>query len=430
MSAPYRSAASNRRLASGLGALRALVRLVCGFLSVKLTAVYLGPSGLALIAQLNNFLSLCQGVVSNGLDTASGRLTAEYREDEQRRRRLLGTLGKVGLGLGIPTALVVISTSPWLASWLLKDASFAWVFVVAAVSNLAVLFNGMLLGALSARGDIARVVFSHIGATILGLLIFAPTAMRWGVNGGLYAAASIYIGSLAVTLLLIYRSPLIKLRDFVGRFDRDEARRILSFYPMLIVHAVSVPLSLILVRDGVVSTLSLESAGLWQACWRLSETYLTVVMMSVTTQFMVRLGEQINFPDRLRSEMLKTLVLAVGATVGCAVGIYLLREWIVKLLFSSEFLPVADIIGVQLIGDIFKIIGHTLGFVLVATLRSGWYISIDIAVPVIFVVLARVLAVDMGVLGVTTSYVIASLIHCILSLIALRDLFFHLRPQA
>lgn len=419
-----RTAGSLRNVAFGLGALSSLVRLSCSFLSVKLTAVYLGPSGLALIAQFNNFMSLCQGVVIEGLGTASARLTAEYSTDDERRRRLLGTIGKVGLGLGIPTSLLVTLASPWLASWLLKDVSYAWVFVLGALSTLAVILNSVLLGALSARGDITRVVLSNIAATILGVACFAPASMYWGVTGGLYASAGLYLGSLSVTLLLVRRSPLISVRDLVGPFDRIEGRRIAGFYPMLIVHAIAAPLSLILIRENVASTLSLESAGLWQACWRLSDTYLMIVMSSVTTQFMVRLGESVKIPALLRAEMLKTLGLAAGATALLAAVIFMLREWIVRLLFSSAFLPVVDLIPVQLVGDLFRITAHVLGFVLVAVLRSRWYISIQILVPLAFVGIARLLATDMGVHGVTAAYAVSSLFHCIISIIALRDILF------
>jgi polysaccharide transporter, PST family len=283
--------ASMRRKAFTLGAARALVRLICGFISVKITAVYLGPSGLALIAQFNNFMTLCQSVVSTGLETAASRLTAEYGSDAARRRVLLGTVGKIGFSLGVPLALAVAVTSPWLASWLLKDARYAWVFVLAAI------LNGVLLATLSARGDIVRMAGSNMLGTVCGLLIFAPAAVKWGVTGGLFAASAVYLCSLLLTLILISSSTLVRVRDFIGRFDRAEARRIAAFYPMLVLHAVMSPLSLILIREHVASSLSLESAGLWQACWRLSETYLMVVMSSVTTQFMPRSAARRNAED-------------------------------------------------------------------------------------------------------------------------------------
>ena len=214
------------------------------------------------------------------------------------------------------------------------------------------------------------------------------------------------------------------LTDFIGRFDRGEAKRISGFYKILIFHAVMAPLSLIMIREHVTSHLSLESAGLWQACWRLSETYTMVVIMSATTQYMARLGEVANSPARLRTEVLKTLGTAVGATAALAVAIFLLREWIVRLLFSRAFLPVTELIPTQLIGDVLKMAGSILGYVLVATSRSGWYIAIEIIVPSVFILMARALGPSMGVSAVPSAYVIASLVHCSMAIVALRDVIF------
>jgi polysaccharide transporter, PST family len=324
----------------------------------------------------------------------------------------------------VPLALAVAVTSPWLASWLLKDARYAWVFVLGGVAFLAAILNGVLLATLSARGDIVRMAGSNMLGTVCGLLIFAPAAVKWGVTGGLFAASAVYLCSLLLTLILISSSTLVRVRDFIGRFDRAEARRIAAFYPMLVLHAVMSPLSLILIREHVASSLSLESAGLWQACWRLSETYLMVVMSSVTTQFMPRLGEVVNYPDRLRAEMLRTLGAAVAATAVCALAIFLFREWIIKLIFSSAFLPVADLIPMQLVGDVLKMGGVTLGYVLVATLRARWYMVIAVVNPAVFVGVARVLDVTHGVHGVTIAYAVSSLIQLVLSVVALRDLMF------
>jgi O-antigen/teichoic acid export membrane protein len=407
-----------------LGAGRAIVRLICGFISVKLTAVYLGPSGMALIAQFNNFLSLCHGIVATGLETAATRLTSEYAGDAGRRGALLHTLGKIAAVLGFVTALAVAASSPWLAAWLLNDPGYAWVFVLGSLAILASIANALLLAVLSARDGYVRSNVSIILATILGLVIFAPAAMRWGIAGGLFATSAVYLGSLAITLALLHRSGRVRLSDFIGRFERAEARRVAAFYPMLIVHAAMAPLSLILIRQHVSSVLDLHTAGLWQACWRLSETYLLVVMSMISTQFMVRLGRVVNDPPSLRTEVVRTLAIAVGGTALIASFVYLLRDWIVRILFSPEFSPVADLMPMQLVGDVAKMIGWTLGFALVATLRSRWYIAIEIIVPLVFVVVARILGERMGVSGVTTAYAISGLVQAAMAVIAIRDLLF------
>lgn len=414
-------AAISLRKTFSLGSARAAVRLACGFASMKLTAVYLGPSGLALVAQFLNFMSLCQGFVITGLETATSRLLSEYSSDALRQRTLLFTVGRIGLAIGLLTALVVAVCSRPLAQWLLHDASYAWLFVLGALGILATIANAVVLAVATTRGAIGRVAMSQMLATVAGLAIFAPSAMHWGIPGGLLASSAVFFASLLITCLIVRRGRLVQLREFIGRFDKGEARRIADFYPMLIVHAVMVPLSLILIRQHVSSVLSLESAGLWQACWRLSDTYLMVVMMSVSLSFMARLGRVVNVHEELRAEVLKTLSASIGATAMLALCIFVLREWVVRIIFSEKFLPVVDFIPMQLVGDVLRMTGWTLGFVLVATIRSRWYIVIEIVVPLVFISAAHVLASGMGVPGVTAAYVLAGAVHCMLSAIALRD---------
>jgi PST family polysaccharide transporter len=225
-------------------------------------------------------------------------------------------------------------------------------------------------------------------------------------------------------LALASRTRSLALSDFIGGFDRGEAARIGSFYRILVFHAVMAPLSLILIREHVTSHLSLESAGLWQASWRLSETYTMVVIMSATTQYMARLGEVAHSPARLRAELLKTMAMAVSATAALALTIYLLRDWIVRLLFSRAFLPVTDLLPIQLTGDVVKMVGSMLGYGLVATSRNGWYIAIEIAVPSAFILAARALTPSMGVSAVPSAYVIAGVLQSTMTIVALRHVLF------
>jgi len=84
----------------------------------------------------------------------------------------------------------------------------------------------------------------------------------------------------------------------------------------------------------------------------------------------------------------------------------------------------------QLVGDVLKMTGWTLGFVLVATVRSRWYIAIELVVPLVFIVMARVLGASMGVSGVTTAYVVAGAVQCTMAFIALRDVIFIRSPTS
>jgi len=180
------------------------------------------------------------------------------------------------------------------------------------------------------------------------------------------------------------------------------------------------PLGLILIRDMVASHLGLATAGLWQATWRVSEIYLGVVMASLSLYFLPRLGEVVGTPA-LREEIVRTFARAVGTTVAVALTIFLLRDWVVRIVFTEEFLPVRDLMPFQLLGDVLRMAAWTLGFVLVALVRSRWYIALEMLIPAIYFGGALYLVPKFGARGVTWAYCLAGATHFAISVFALRD---------
>src|SRR5471032_2107155 len=63
--------------ALGWSAAQSAVRMAVGFATIKVTAVYLGPAGLAVVGQLNNFLSMSTAATVNGVQTGLTKMTAE-----------------------------------------------------------------------------------------------------------------------------------------------------------------------------------------------------------------------------------------------------------------------------------------------------------------------------------------------------------------
>lgn len=416
--------------AFGLGGSQALVRLVCGFVSIKVSAVYLGPSGLALVAQLNTFVTLCQGLLGSGLNTAVVRLGAEVRDDGARLTRLLGTAARLTLVLAAGLALLLAVSAPWAADWLLHDGSLAWVMVLAGAAVAAVMVNGLLVSALNGVGDMGRVVGSNVIVTVLSLAIFAAACWLWGLRGGLVGSIVTYLVALPVTAWCLAGSTRLSWPQFKGAFDASEARRIAGFYPMLLAHAVLTPLATLLVRDAAATGLTLDAAGHWQAAWRLSEVYTQIITTSVSLYFMPRLGQLAGDAPRLRAEVLRTLAAAMGVTALLALVIGLLRVTVVRWVFAPSFAPVADIMPWQLAGDVLKMGAWTLGFVLVSQLRTGWYVLLEVLVPALFYGGVVVLMPRLGVQGVSVAYALASACHLVLAAVALRALLWTVPARA
>ena len=117
-----------------------------------------------------------------------------------------------------------------------------------------------------------------------------------------------------------------------------------------------------------------------------------------------------------------TTVTLVTALIATAIG--LLRQWVVPMVFSREFAGAQALMPLQLFGDVLRMAGWTLGFVLVALVRTRWYLAIEVAVPLLFVLAVNLLIPEQGVMGAVAAYVLASGVHLLMGLTGLRKLLF------
>ena len=423
--APPSSSPSTVRRAFGWGGSMATVRLACSFISIKVTAVYLGPGGLALVAQLASFLSLFQSMLGQGLVTGLVRISSEQASDAERRRDTCSTALTLGAALTLTLGLVLLLASVPIARWLLGDSSYAPLIAVSGIAVAAAVVVDLLQGSLGVSREIHLIGATSIAAALIGLALFAPAAWLWGTEGALWANLALIPLSAAITAAVVHlRSRQVRLRDFIGRFDPALARRILGFYPMLIVNGALPPLALILVRDALTATHGLDTAGLWQASWRLSEAYQALIFSSVSLYFMPSMGERAGRPAELREQMLRTLLTTTAATAAMALPIFLLRDEVVRIVLSARFTAVSDILPVQLLGDVAKAAGVILGMSLVATMRTGWFIAMTMLSCAAFVSATYLLAPGLGAVGVSWAHLATGLLQIAIGCVALRDLLF------
>ena len=72
-------------------AISTLVKMLTGLIGVKVVASVIGPAGVALVGQLNNFASIAMAVSSGGINSGIIKYVAEYKDNENRIRLLLST---------------------------------------------------------------------------------------------------------------------------------------------------------------------------------------------------------------------------------------------------------------------------------------------------------------------------------------------------
>jgi PST family polysaccharide transporter len=106
-----------------------------------------------------------------------------------------------------------------------------------------------------------------------------------------------------------------------------------------------------------------------------------------------------------RGYMLRRTILQLAViTVCCAAAIYLLRDVIIAVVLTASFAPIRDLLALQLVGDVFKVVDYPLQMVLVSQRRVTSYIAQAVGGPLLYVVLSTLWGPSLGTQAAPAAY--------------------------
>lgn len=401
-----------------MGTIQTVVSMVLSFASIKITSVYLGPAGIGTLGQLSYFMALSQAVIGAGIHTGIVRRASELRDRPDKREGVLSTAVRLMLVVGIPTAVVVVALSPWLAEHLLHDSQgvialrvYGAVFVF---GTLGLVMNASAAGA----QDFRSLAWINVCTGVLAFALVGALSPIYGVAGGLFAIAVLPLLTWAVTWMWARRSGWWPKPLRLRTFSAEEARRLGAFVPLAIVTAVGMPLVQILIRERLIEHSGLESVGLLQGVMRISDMYLGVATGVFSMYFFPRFSE-IRVASEFRRELRRGMIAVIPLVALVTAIIYFFRDFIVRIVFTPEFLPMRDLFGWQMTGNVFKMIGWLFGFALLAKVNAYAMAALEVVTIGLWWVLSVYFIDRNGAVGATQAYAVTYTLYVIATLVGI-----------
>jgi O-antigen/teichoic acid export membrane protein len=351
--------------ATGLGVIQSVASMAVSFLSVKITSVFLGPAGIGMLGQLQNFITMSQGVLVSGLATSVVRRTAESRDDPAARARVLSTTMRLVVASGVPVALIIAAASGWLARELLHDASLRMPLLLFALVSVAGMLGLLITGAANGARDYRTMTLSQIGAGVATLILFAALCPTLGIYGGLIAGAMFPATNALVAWLCARNRDWWPSHPMAHGYSKEEARAALTFVPMAAVRSVSTPLVQIMVRDALALQSGMAAVGLLHGVIRLSDIYITIATSVFGMYFLPRFAE-VRRVDEIKRELKKGVATVLVGVTAISLAMYLLRDLIVHAVFTPQFYGMRDLFGWQMAGNVMKLSAWFLSHLMVA----------------------------------------------------------------
>jgi PST family polysaccharide transporter len=241
----------------------------------------------------------------------------------------------------------------------------------------------------------------------------------WGLFGALLALAISPGILLLATGALVSRRSWFKAKLLWGKIDRRTLRDLSGFGLMGLTSGLTAPLAYMFIRDHLAASLGLNAAGYWQASWKISEIYLTLVTATLSVYYLPRLAE-IKVAHELKSEILKVYGFVLPVVVAGAVAMYVLRDFIIQSLFSRDFGPMRDLFLWQLTGDVIKTGSWVLSFIMLGRAMVKAFVLTEFAFSVSFCLLTLGLVGRYGLVGVSMAYATNYLLYWVLMGVLIR----------
>jgi polysaccharide transporter, PST family len=261
-------------------------------------------------------------------------------------------------------------TNTWHQSYL-GDASYIIVFLA-----FAQIFWGQanfLTSYMVSRQDTQSIIVCGLRANVVGLMLFLAFFCYY------QSLNSAIIGFLLFASMpfLINAHRVLPNNKEVFFFYKPKLLpsllRSLSHYSLvLIVGAIAIPVTQIYLRDYVGEILGWLYVGYWQAVLRISDAHMQffgVVNLSVLLPYLSRLNKEkiLNLSNK---SVVNIFIAIFGVSILSSLTLILLKDWIILVLFSSDFSAIAPFVVLQTVGDFFKVL---LALVVVVCLAKGYW---------------------------------------------------------
>ena len=411
-----------------LNAIATLVRMLAGIVSVKVVAVIIGPAGIALLGQLNNFSAIILGGANGGIHNGVTKYIAESRDEVSKVKDLLSNALKITLFFSSCVALVLILFNKKISNLILLSPNYDYVFIIFGFTLILYTLNILLISILNGFKEFKRYVFINISSTIIGLLFSVILVLYFGLPGALINAVTYQSVVFFVTLWLCRRCSWLSWGNFCGSYNKEVVRKYFGYSLMTLTTLAVVPMSQMLLRGYVISEISITEAGWWEAMNRISNMYLTVITTSFSVYYLPRLSE-IQDKYELKREIFGCYKIIMPMLLCATIAIYALRHVIIWGLFTPDFSPMENMFLWQLLGDLFKIASWLLAFLMLAKAKTIAFISSEIISSLLFVGLGFLFMRWNGTVGITQAYMVNYILYLVAMIIIFRDILFAQRNE-
>ncbi|CFR25866.1 lipid III flippase WzxE [Yersinia kristensenii] len=387
-----------------------LIKIGVGLLVVKLLAVTFGPSG---VGQAGNFRQLITvlGVLSGaGIFNGITKYVAEYHQQPERLRAVVGTSSAIVLGFSTLLALIFLLAAKPISMALFGHADYQNVVRAVAFIQMGIAYANLFLAILKGYRDAMGNALAVIGGSLIGVVAYYICFRIGGYPGALLGLALVPALVVIPTAAMLIRRKTIPLSYLKLSWDKALASHLGKFTLMALITSVTLPVAYVMMRNLLADRYGWDAVGIWQGVSSISDAYLQFITASFTVYLLPTLS-RLKAKADISREILRSLKFVLPAVATASLMVWLLRDFAIWLLFSHQFTAMRDLFAWQLVGDVLKVGSYVFGYLVIAKASLRFYILTEVSQFLLLTGFAHWLIPMNGSLGAAQAYMATYIVY-------------------
>ncbi|NQS87637.1 lipid III flippase WzxE [Pantoea allii] len=380
-----------------------LVKIVAGLLVVKLLAVSFGPEG---VGQAGNFrqLIIVLGVLAGaGIFNGVTTYVAQYQQQPQQLRALVGTASTMVTGFSTLLALVFLLAAAPVSTALFGDERYQNVIRIVAFLQFGIAWANLLLALIKGYRDARGNALALISGSLTGVLGYVLYWWLGGYAGALTGLALVPALLVFPALVILKRRVPLPLRWLRPTWQPEMARHLAKYTLMALITAVTLPVAWVMMRNQLAASNGWAQVGLWQGVTSISDAYLQFITATFSVWLLPTLARLDN-KQAIAREIGRALRFVLPAVAVASLSVWIMRDIAISLLFSAAFHDMRDLFVWQLCGDVFKVGAYVFGYLVIAKASLRFYVLTEISQFILLTLFSRWLIPLHGASGAAQAY--------------------------
>jgi len=371
-----------------------LTRIIAGILTSKAIAIFIGAEGLALIGNLRNFVSAFQNIATFGFYKGAVKYISKFKDDTNKLSKTLSTIYYIGF---IATIIVCFFCYFW-AEWI-NDIIFptyndyAYIIKIFAIVLPFYALNMFSFSIMNGFSKYKILIIINIIGQILSVSVALLLIYQNKVDGALISVVIAESLIFLITLVGIINRKSLVTQIKASNVSYSILKKMSPYSLMALFTTVLLPFIAIAIRFYIINNLGYKEAGFWEAMTRISNYYLMFVSSVIGLYLLPRFSE-INGLKAFKKEVLSFYKAIIPTLVIGLFSIYLLRHYIVLVIFSEAFQPVEDLFLWQILGDFIKILSIVIAYQFLAK-KMFWHYILTEAFLLIILYITSIYFIDL-----------------------------------